>query len=122
MSYGWATYDENTIKRLQAQGRGSGTGSAYHPWLTVRDVSSLGLSTRSKGWKTDRQHHVLSNLEQAYLFCLEWSVWVTDIREQFPLPLEETKRIAEQLCVRLGLSLAMLFCCSPALRVLQATR
>jgi hypothetical protein len=100
MSYGWATYDENTIKQLKAQGRGSGTGSAYHPWLTVRDISSLGLSTRSKGWKTGRQHHVLSNLEQCYLFCLDWSVWVTDIREQFPLPLEDTKCIAEQLGVK----------------------
>jgi hypothetical protein len=100
MSYGWATYDENTIKRLKAQGRGAGTGSAYHPWLTVRDVSSLGLSTRSKGWKTGRQHHVLSNLELCFFFCLEWAVWVTDIREQFPLPLEDTTRIAEQMGVQ----------------------
>jgi hypothetical protein len=85
MGYGWATYDENTIARLKAEGRGSGVGKDYRPWLTVRDVSSLGLSTRAKGWKTDRPHHVLSNLEKDNLFNVEWSDAVKDIREQFPL-------------------------------------
>jgi hypothetical protein len=99
MICGWASYDERTIARLRAEGQGSGVGSAYLPWLTVRDVSSHGLSTRTKGWKTRRVHHVLSNLELKYLYCLEWSLIVTDIREQYPLALEETQRIADTLGV-----------------------
>lgn len=97
MTRGWSTYDERTIARLKAEGRGAGLGSAYKPWLTVRDTSSHGLSTRAKGWKTERTHHVLSNHELRYLYCLEWSPVVTDIREQFPLPQEDTLRIAERL-------------------------
>lgn len=99
MPHGWSTYTSSTIARLQAEGRGKGTKDKYRPWLTVRDISSLGLSTRAKGWKTGRVHHVLSNLELCYLYCLEWSSIATDIREQYPLPLEDTLHIAERLHV-----------------------
>lgn len=100
MHYGWSTYDTRTIARLQAEGRGTGMLETYLPWITVRDISSLGLSTRTKGWKTGRTHHVLSNLELQYLYCLEWSSRVTDIREQYPLPLEDTLYIAEQAGIK----------------------
>lgn len=99
MGHGWSTYSARTIARLQAEGRGVGVGRDYHPWLTVRDVSSLGLSTRARGWKTERVHHMLSNLELRYFYALEWSSLVTDIREQYPLPLADTQRIAQELGV-----------------------
>lgn len=44
------------------EGRGSGVGPDYKPWLTIQDVSSLGRSTRLKGTKTNRQHEFLSDL------------------------------------------------------------
>jgi hypothetical protein len=97
MRYGWATYDERTIADLLKQGRGSGVGIGYKPWITVRDISSLGLSSRTKGWKTKRVHHVLSKLEHTSFFCFEWSPVITDIREQFPLSLDETLYIAKEL-------------------------
>jgi len=82
-------------RRLE-EGRGQGRGYAYKPWLNVRDVHSLGLSTRVRGWKTGRLHSLLSQLETRYFYVLEGST-VIDIREQYPLlPLEETIAIANE--------------------------
>lgn len=86
-----------TIERRLKEGRGSGKGANYNPWLHIQDVPSQGLSSRIKGWKTGRVHHLLSEMETSYFYVLEWSTKVLDIREQFPLlPLEETLAIADQ--------------------------
>ncbi len=92
-----ALIDQDSIARFEDAGRGKGTGGSYLPWLRVQDVPSQGLSTRVEGWKTGRIHHFLSKLESMYYYVLEWSLVVTDIREQYPLlPLEETISIAQQ--------------------------
>ena len=92
---------EAAIKRRLNQGRGLGDGVNYKPWLTVREVPSHGKSSRILGWKTHREHVVLSGLEEHYFYTLEWSESVVDVREQFPLlPVEETLSIAESLGVR----------------------
>ena len=75
-------------------GRGSGHGSDYKPWFTVRDLSSQGRSHRVFGHKSQRTHHLLSDLELAVFLLLEWSRSTVDIREQFPLRLEDTKALA----------------------------
>ncbi len=82
------------------KGRGQGHGEDYTPFLYTREVPSLGLATRIKGWKTGRVHHFLSILELQYFYTLEWSPIVLDIREQFPLPLENTLKIAARLGVK----------------------
>jgi len=82
------------------QGRGVGTGPNYTPYLFIHDVPSIGLASRVFGWTTSRVHHVLSRLELRYFYCQEWRLDVVDIREQFPLDLEETLAIANQLGVR----------------------
>jgi TnsA endonuclease-like protein len=87
-------------KRREIEGRGSGRGTNYKPWLVIQDVPSIGLATRDKGWKTQRIHHFMSQLEWMYFYILEWSSTVIDIREQFPLDLEETMAIAKGLGVR----------------------
>jgi hypothetical protein len=87
---------ENKIK----QGRGKGRGKDYKPFLTVRDVPSLGLSKRIMGTTTERISHLLSKLETRYFFVLDWALPVVDFREQFALPLEETLEIAERLGIR----------------------
>ncbi|AXQ50874.1 TnsA endonuclease N-terminal domain-containing protein [Lysinibacillus fusiformis] len=80
------------------EGRGTGIGSEYKPWLKIQDVSSLGRSTRLKGIKTNRQYEFLSDLERNYFYITEYSDFIVDIREQFPLlPLEETIVIADEL-------------------------
>jgi hypothetical protein len=89
--------DLQTVAKRLKEGRGDGRGASYQPWLQIQDVPSQGLASRIKGWKTGREHHLMSNLESSYLFVLDWSPLVLDIREQFPLlPLEETQEIAEQ--------------------------
>src|SRR6266571_7548165 len=93
--------ERSTIDRFLKEGRGQGTLKDYKPWLTVRDVASLGKSTRDKGWKTGRTHHFLSVLELLYYLILEWSLMVTDIREQYPLlPIDDTLAIAENLGIK----------------------
>lgn len=86
------------VEKWIKEGRGSGIGADYKPWLNIQDVSSLGRSTRLKGIKTKRQHEFLSDLERNYFYLIEYSDFVVDIREQFPLlPLEETIVIADEL-------------------------
>ncbi|SFC47792.1 TnsA endonuclease C-terminal domain-containing protein [Pseudoalteromonas denitrificans] len=76
------------------EGRGSGHGENYLPWLTVRDLASKGRSNRVFGHTSRRTHHLLSDLELAVFLILEWRTATTDIREQFPLLLEETQALA----------------------------
>src|SRR5258708_24039383 len=96
-----ALIDRNAIDRFRKEGRGQGTLQDYKPWLTVRDVSSHGRSSRDKGWKTGRTHHFLSILELLYYLILEWSLMVTDIREQYPLlPIDDTLAIADSLDIK----------------------
>jgi hypothetical protein len=89
----------STASKLK-QGRGQGHGKGYQPFLKVREVPSKGLSHRTKGWHTQRIQHLLSTLENNYLLVLDWSQLVVDVREQFPLPLDETLRIAERLSIK----------------------
>lgn len=89
--------DEKVIASRRKDGRGCGRGANYKPWLRIQDVPSQGLVTRLSGWKTGRIHHLLSKLELSYFFSLEWASEVIDIREQFPLDIEETLAIAKHL-------------------------
>ncbi|AKA71485.1 heteromeric transposase endonuclease subunit TnsA [Clostridium scatologenes] len=88
------------INKLIKEGRGTGVGEAYKPWIKIQDVPSLGRRTRLKGIKTGRQHEFLSDMEKNYFYILEYSDLITDIREQYPLlPIEETLTIANELGV-----------------------
>lgn len=92
-----STTDRSIYRRKD---RGQGRGKDYTPYHYIQDVASKGLATRINGWKTGRVHHFLSKLEWLYFFLLEWSPIVIDIREQYPLDLAETIKIAESLGVR----------------------
>lgn len=92
-------FDEEKIARFIKEGRGEGHGRDYQPWLTIQDVSSHGRSTRIHCRKTQREHHLLSDNETAVFLLLDWSDAVTDIREQFPLDRELTRRIATEMGV-----------------------
>lgn len=87
-------------KQREQEGRGQGHGINYRPWLTIHDVPSTGRVHRKKGWKTGRDHHLLSDLELKYFYIVEWAAEVLDIREQYPLlPLEETLSLADEVGV-----------------------
>ena len=92
-------FDEARIARFHKEGRGTGHGADYQPWLTIGDVPSRGRSHRPKSTKTGRVHHLLSDIERHTFHLFDWDDAVTDIREQFPLDRDITPRIAEQLGV-----------------------
>lgn len=94
------TFSENKYKQWVKEGRGTGAGEEYKPWLTVRDVPSIGRLWKLVGIKMDRVCHLLSDLEAHCFMVNEFSPTVTDINEQFPLPLEKTLKIAEELKIR----------------------
>lgn len=91
---GWT---EAKISRYIKEGRGQGELALYKPWLTIQDVPSSGRVHRAIGWKTEREHHLLSDLEFNYLCLCDWADDVIDIREQFPLDREITSQISEEL-------------------------
>lgn len=93
-------FDEAKIARFLREGRGVGCGRDYKPWLTIQDVPSRGRSHRVVGRVTARIHHLLSDLEFRTLLIYDWSHIVTDIREQFPLDRDDTRRIAAAMGVR----------------------
>ena len=88
---------ELKIQKWIKEGRGQGFGNNYKPWITIRDVSSEGRSHRIFGHKCQRTHHLLSDLELAAFFLFEWNPRTIDIREQYPLDLEQTLEIAERI-------------------------
>ena len=83
------------ISRRLREGRGQGEGADYKPYLTIRDVPSKGRSHRDVHLSGGRETHTLSDLEYRFSLIASWQLPITDLREQFPLPLEETRRIAE---------------------------
>lgn len=92
---------QSDIDRYVAQGYGQGSCANYKPWLRIQDVPSRGRSRKVSGLKTGRIHHVLSDLEYAYLVVLEFSECVIDIREQFPLlPLSPVQDVARRRGIR----------------------
>lgn len=92
------SFDEKTLKKRLKEGRGSGFLNHYKPWIYVHEIPSIGKSSIKQGWKTGRDHHLLSTLETKYFYTLEWKDEVCDIREQFPLlPRSETQDIAKEL-------------------------
>lgn len=89
------TNNQNELRKKE--GRGQGEFENYKPWLKIQDVPSTGLSTRTKSSKVARIHQVLSALELNYLYLLDWFDIVLDIREQYPLDLEETVALAKEI-------------------------
>ena len=82
-------------RRRQAEGRGTGQGAQYKPQLNIHDVPSRGRSTRMP--IDGRMAHTLSSLETRLLLELRWAPEFSDIREQVPLPLDATLKIAEDI-------------------------
>jgi hypothetical protein len=89
--------NEKQNEKKKKEGRGQGNFENYKPWLKIQDVGSQGLATRIRGTKTGRNHQLLSTLELDYLYLLDWSEDVIDIREQYPLDLKETVALAKEV-------------------------
>jgi hypothetical protein len=89
------------FERYRKEGRGEGSGKDYKPWHRVREVPSKGRSSRPPGWKTNREHHLLSDNETRLFYLFEWSDAVKDIREQYPLlDLDLAMSIADDMGIK----------------------
>ena len=82
------------------EGRGTGFGATYKPWIKIREINSLGTASAVIDYKTGRAVQLLSQAEVYYYYLLRWNDDVLDIREQFPLELERSVAIAEKLGFR----------------------
>lgn len=83
------------------KGSGQGEGDRYSPWAKVRDVPSLGRSTRIAALRHKRIHHLYSDVETSHFLQADFAQGVTEIREQVALlPREETIEIAADLGFR----------------------
>ena len=89
-----------TYLRFLRNGRGVGDLACYKPWITIHDFPSKGKVVRILGKKTNRIHHLLSQLEKTYFLILDNDLFVEDIKEQFPLPLESTQMLAARLGIK----------------------
>jgi hypothetical protein len=90
---------EKKIDRFAREGRGTGKGMEYKPWLTVHDLSSLGRSARMLGRCNRRIHHLFSDVERSAFLEYDYKDEVQDIREQYPLDRQLTGQIALSLGV-----------------------
>lgn len=95
-----APWSERSIAARSRKGRGRGIGASYKPWLTVRDVPSLGRRHRIPGILISRAHHLLSDLEYQIFMMLEYCGLWSDLQEQFPLDRTEARAVAAGLSVR----------------------
>lgn len=82
------------------QGRGTGTGVDYKPWIFAHEVNSAGTASVVIDFKTGRDVHLLSQGEVYYYYLLRWDDTVEDIREQFPLDLKRTLEVADILGIK----------------------
>lgn len=91
------TQTRAVMENRERQGRGRGDGREYKPWLYVQDVPSKGRSSRIASG--GRVVHTLSDWETAAYRDFQWDPNVVDVKEQYPLELRETERIAAEIKV-----------------------
>lgn len=100
MSKRGTVWSLETERRRVKEGRGSGEGPDYKPWITTHDFPSKGQVCRARGQTTGRIHHMMSSLERDLFLILDYDSEVTDIREQYPLALRETLLIAAEAGIK----------------------
>ena len=88
------------IARRFAEGRGQGRGAEYKPWIEIHDLASQGLANRVQSPIHGRECHLHSQLEADWFYAVHALQGIQDVREQYPLDLEETLAIAQQLEIK----------------------
>lgn len=97
MGKGIQKWSEETIARLIKEGRGSGVGPNYKPWVGVHDVASLGRTHRAWSPTYGRTIHLLSDVEWHTFLLLEHSQKFPELYEGYPLDRKITLEIAAAL-------------------------
>lgn len=93
-------WSETKYNKFLKEKRGQGVGKNYNPWIHIQDFPSQGRVSRVPGIKSQRVHHLFSDIETRCCYIFDWSNQIVDIREQFPLlEYEEVIKIAEKIGV-----------------------
>ncbi len=79
---------------------GTGDKENYRPFIEVGEFGSLGTAACVVDYKTGRSVHLLSQAEIIAWYLLRWEDNVIDIKEQYPLNIKETLKIAEDYGVK----------------------
>lgn len=79
---------------------GTGTGADYKPWIQVGEFGSTGTAGRVIDWKTGRSVHLMSQAEIYFWYIIRWNDEILDIREQYPLALDETEKLADEFGIK----------------------
>ncbi|UWZ85148.1 TnsA endonuclease C-terminal domain-containing protein [Occallatibacter riparius] len=87
------------IAKRKKAGRGKGKHAEYDPWVHTTDFAAISTCSQITNWKDSRRSHILSFSERKNFLCYDFADVITDIREQYPLELEETIEIAQYLKV-----------------------
>jgi len=88
-------------ERWTADWQKSKDDNNYKPFFNTRDIASSGNKHRVAGLKSNgRVHHLLSTNEYFQFLHLEFDPNVKSIFEQYLLPLNETKAIANELDIK----------------------
>lgn len=82
------------------EGRGTGDGRDYRPWLMTLDCSSMAVKTRVYSARFERFMHFLSHGEFLAFLQYEWNDKTISIKEQYPLDPRITERLAEDMGIR----------------------
>lgn len=80
--------------------RGKGCGRDYEPFIKVHEFSSQGESVRIRSATVGRIHHLLSGIELHAFLIFDQYQQTVDIREQFPIDVEDTLELCSQLGIR----------------------
>lgn len=83
--------------KAEKQGRCKGNKSTYIPGIFTYEIPSKGKTARILGQTTGRVQHFLSQHEKFFFLILDYDPLVTDIKEQYLLPLEDTLLVAAEL-------------------------
>ncbi len=75
------------------EGRGIGDGKDYKPFIKTREFNSAGTCSNFIDWKTGRQMQFLSQTELFIYMQLRWQDDVDDIKEQYPLNINELNEL-----------------------------
>lgn len=76
--------------------RGEGVGADYKPYYRCSEINSSGTCCEIIDWKHGRSVQCLSQAEAYWYYKLRFDENVAEIREQYPLPRDDTDRIAAE--------------------------
>ena len=86
----------NKIARYYADVEKNG----YRPWNTIRQSHTYGQGQEMLSRLSDRTHHLYSRGERQMFVLVEALPGVIDLKEQFPLSLDETLALADELNIK----------------------